>query len=75
VLLAAATRTITTTAAVMPEWIGNLQLVVEPRLADGAVYLAADTAQIDTVELGLLEENEDGPTLQEEREFVRDIIR
>lgn len=46
-----------------------------PRLANTAAYLAADAAQIDTVELGLLEENMNGPMIQEDREFVRDIIR
>lgn len=57
------------------EWIGSLQLVVEPRLAATGVFLAADSAQIDTCELGLLEENfTGGPTLTEETEFKKDTI-
>jgi hypothetical protein len=40
-----------------------LTLVVEPRLPTGAVYLATSPSQIDTVELGLLEENARGPVL------------
>jgi hypothetical protein len=58
-----------------PEWISQLQLVVEPRLASTAAYLAADGSQIDTVELGLLEENMNGPTLAEEHEFLRDAVQ
>lgn len=55
VLLAAATRHVTTaTEAETPKWLANLELVVEPRLADDAVYLAADSAQIDTFELGTM---------------------
>ncbi|MGH8698097.1 MAG: prohead protease/major capsid protein fusion protein [Burkholderiales bacterium] len=77
VLLAAATRTITTAPSsdTVPSWIGDLRLVVEPRLANGAVYLAADPPQIDTCELGLLEANQDGPTVETEREFIVDTQR
>jgi hypothetical protein len=75
-LLAAASRTLTTAATdVVPGWIGDLRLVVEPTLANGAVYLAASPEQIDTLELGLLEGNEDGPTLETERTFVVDTQR
>jgi len=73
-LLAAATRSVTTVDATTPQWIANLELVVEPRLAATAIYLAADSAQIDTCELGLLEENFGGPMITEDRsaEFRRD---
>jgi hypothetical protein len=63
-LLASGTRTATSTLdAENPEWISRLTLVVEPRLPTGAVYLATSPIQIDTVELGLLEENARGPVL------------
>jgi HK97 family phage prohead protease len=76
ILMASATRAISSTVeADMPQWIARLELVVEPRLPDDAYYLAADSAQIDTVEMGLLEENMGGPMLEEEREFGRDVIR
>jgi hypothetical protein len=76
VLLAAATRALTTsTSDTVPSWIGDLRLVVEPRLANGQVFLAADSSQIDTLELGLLEGNEDGPTLETERTFLVDTQR
>ena len=82
-LLAQATRHTTTTGAgttsaieaSTPKWLSGLQLVVEPRLPDDAMYLVAGSSQIDTVELGLLEENMGGPTLAEDEGFVRDIIR
>lgn len=76
ILLASATRVLTsTTEADTPQWIAQLALIVEPRLPTGALYLAADSAQIDTVELGLLSENIGGPFLEEEREFSRDVYR
>jgi hypothetical protein len=76
ILLASATRVITsTTEADTPQWIAQLVLVVEPRLPASAIYLAADSAQIDTVELGLLSENMGGPFLEEEKEFNRDVYR
>jgi phage major head subunit gpT-like protein len=75
-LLATATRqSVAGPTAVTPEWVARLQLVVEPRLASTAVYLFADSGQIDTLELGLLTENMDGPFLQEDREFIKDVIR
>jgi phage head maturation protease len=74
ILLANASRR-TTAEKATAEWISSLELVVEPRLASSAVYLAADSAQIDTIELGLLEENMSGPTLEEDQEFVRDEKR
>lgn len=75
-ILAAATRSVTTTADTVPQWIAGLALVVEPRLASTAVYLAADSAQIDTCELGLLEENFSGPTITEDTSeaFKRDVF-
>jgi HK97 family phage prohead protease len=72
VILANATRRVTTEKTT-PEWIASLQLVIEPRLANTGVFLAADPAQIDTCELGLLEENMAGPTLEEDREFRQDV--
>ena len=75
-LLAAATRHVSQSMeAETPRWLGNLELVVEPRLADDGFYLAADSAQIDHCELGLLEENVQGPSIEEDREFVRDVFR
>ena len=76
VLLAQAARSVTTVDSATPQWISSLELVVEPRLADGAFYLAADSGQIDTCELGLLEENFAGPTITEDRgeDFRRDVI-
>lgn len=74
IILANASRR-TTTEKDTAEWIASLQLVVEPRLPATATWLATDPNQIDTVELGLLVENEDGPVLEEEREFIRDEYR
>jgi hypothetical protein len=68
VLIANAIRR-TTTEKATAEWIATLDPVVEPRLTTAAWYLAADSSQIDTFELGLLEENIGGPVLEEEREF------
>lgn len=75
-LLAAAARAITTVDDSTPRWISSLELVVEPRLANTAVYLAADSSQIDHCELGLLEENFGGPTITEDRseEFRSDVF-
>lgn len=49
-------------------WLASLTLVTEPRLADGAFYLVADSNQIDTYELAMLE-GHDGPTVDENDEF------
>jgi HK97 family phage prohead protease len=71
-LLANAARPATGTDKTTGAWIASLELVVEPRLLDTTpfpVYLAADSAQVDTCELGLLEENMAGPTFEEERGF------
>jgi phage major head subunit gpT-like protein len=76
ILLASATRVISSSIeADTPQWIAQLQLVVEPRLAATAFYLAADNGQIDTIEMGLLDENFGGPYLEEEREFNKDSYR
>ncbi len=56
-------------------WIGSLELVVEPRLAATSAYLAADPNQIDTVELGLLQENINGPYIETEQGFTTDENR
>lgn len=75
-LLAAATRIVSQTQeAATPKWLTGLTLVVEPRLPANAVYLTADPVQIDSCELGRLEEHMNGPTVEEEREFDRDVFR
>ncbi len=76
-LLAASTRVISATLdSDRPQWLGRLQLVVEPRLPADAFYLAADPTQIDTVELGVLEENMSGPMVErnDNEGWRRDII-
>lgn len=74
-VLAAATRIVSTSAeSETPAWISQLVPVVEPRLPATAFYVAADSGQIDHVELGLLEENFSGPSFQEEQEFRKDIF-
>ncbi|WNG25815.1 hypothetical protein F0U62_18680 [Cystobacter fuscus] len=77
ILLASATRhTTSTTESDRPEWMGRLTLVVENRLpAANGFYLAASSDQIDTVVMGRLDENEEGPVIEEEREFNRDAWR
>jgi hypothetical protein len=75
-LIAAAGRMVVDEAAnVVTAWIGGLTLVIEPRLADGAFYLAADSSQIDTLELGLLAGNEEGPAIETEQGFTIDMTR
>ncbi len=70
ILLAAATKHVSSTSeAGTPQWLQKLELVVEPRLASNAFYLAAGNSQVDTAELGLLEENMQGPTLDKEEGF------
>jgi HK97 family phage prohead protease len=64
VVISNATRAVVSEKAT-PEWISSLQLVAEPRLANTAAFLAADNSQIDTIELGLLEENLSGPTIEQ----------
>ena len=76
-ILAAATRSVIATADALPpaEWISRLQLVVEPRLRQHGRLLFSDSAQIDTLELGLLEENMAGPSLFQEQGFTVDTIK
>lgn len=74
ILLANASRKVTSEKATA-EWVASLQLVVEPRLASTGVFLAADPSQIDTCELGLLEENIDGPHIETEQKFDTDESR
>ncbi len=74
ILLANASRR-TTSEKATAEWVANLTLVVEPRLAATGVFLAADSAQIDTFELGLLEENVAGPHIETEQGFDTDESR
>ena len=63
------------TEAMTPEWISRLGLVVEPRLADDAFYIAAAWDQIDHVEMGLLDENVGGPVVEEDVSFGTDVYR
>jgi hypothetical protein len=49
-------------------WLANLTLIAEPRLAAGAFYLLADSAQVDTFELAMLD-GRDGPTVDEDDTF------
>ena len=58
--------------AVLPGWIGNLELVVEPRLASNAFYLAASSDQVDTLEVAGLQADGGRPVVEEESEFNRD---
>jgi hypothetical protein len=79
VLLAASSRvrfgTVDEATEGRPAWLSSLDLVVEPRLAGlDAAYLAAGNDQIDTIELGLLEANLNGPMIEQRQEFVIDII-
>jgi len=75
VLLAAATRHALSGASIegtpTPEWIARLQLVVEARLPNNAAYLAADSSQVDVLELAYLED-EGGPTITERDKFDYD---
>jgi hypothetical protein len=77
ILLASATRVRLGSAdqatdGARPEWIGQLQLVAEARLADSAAYLLTDSAQVDHFELGVLEEMMGGPTVVREDSFLTD---
>jgi hypothetical protein len=75
-LLAASTRvTSGSMESDRAEWIGRLVSVVEPRLPPSAYYLLADSGQIDTVILGLLDENADGPVTEEEAVFANDSYK
>ncbi len=75
-LLAAATRYVSqSTEAMTPRWLSSLEMVVEPRLAADVAYVAASSDQIDTVELGTLDADGNGPTVEEESEFDRDVRR
>lgn len=67
--------TLRSTTGVTPEWIARLELVVEPRLGEGAFYLATTADQVDTVELGVLDENEGGPVIQQEETFSIDALQ
>lgn len=65
-----------------PAWIKGLKLVVESRLPATAAYLLASPDQIDTAELAYLSgdnheggDDQGGPVVEEEQEFVRDVRR
>jgi hypothetical protein len=53
---------------------GKLSLVVEPRLAGAAWYLAADPGEIDGLEYAYLE-GQEGPYIETERGFEIDGLR
>jgi hypothetical protein len=74
VILANSSRRMTSEKS-SAEWIASLELVVEPRLPTGAIYLAADSGQIDTIEMGALEENIGGPHMETEQGFDTDESR
>lgn len=73
-LLATSARAVAqgTGGGVLPAWIGGLQLVVEPRLAGSAFFLAAGAEQVDTLEVAGLAADAGKPVVEEENEFVRD---
>jgi HK97 family phage prohead protease len=75
VLIANASRPAAGADKTVAAWVASLELVVEPRIATTNTYLAAAPAQIDTCELGLLEENMGGPVIEEEEEFRKDVKR
>lgn len=74
-LLTLVTRRVLTVDAAQPEWIGNLEKVVEPRLDGSAFYLAASAGQIDHCELGLLEEQGGTPYVEAQQEFKADVYK
>lgn len=62
--------------ATTPEWISQLQLVVEPRLADAnGFYVAAHWNQVDTLELATLEADAGAPVIEQEPQFTADVVR
>jgi HK97 family phage prohead protease len=74
VLIANASRPAAGADKTVAQWIASLGLVVEPRLAATGVFLVADSAQIDSCELGVLDDNIGGPTVEENAEFVKDVL-
>lgn len=70
-VLAASTRAAPqgTAGAVVPSWVGGLTLVVEPRLASNAFYLAAGFEQVDTLEIAGLAADGGAPVVEEETSF------
>lgn len=69
ILIASASRHVTgasgtTTDGAQTPWIAGLQLVVEPRLS-AHWYVAASTAQVDTIEVATLAEANGGPIVEE----------
>lgn len=73
VLLAAAARSLSQGSdnELTPPWLANLQLVVEARLADSAVYLLTSPDTVDTLERAWLEAD-GGPVVKEEDGFGTD---
>jgi HK97 family phage prohead protease len=73
-LLADAARPAASGEKTTGAWVAGLQLAVEPRLPATAAYLLAGFEQIDHCELGVLEENVNGPSIEENHEFQKDVI-
>lgn len=69
------TKTVGVEGTPTPEWVSQLTLVVEPRLADDVFYLAADSSQVDTIELGLLDESGGAPMIATDEGFRVDSMR
>lgn len=57
--------------ALVPDWLAQLELVVEARLSDGAFFLLTAPTTIDTLERAWLEAD-NGPVLEEEDGFIVD---
>jgi hypothetical protein len=74
-LISSTSRLIATTADAAPaQWISSLQLVVEPRIPSTAVYLVANSAQIDCAELGILSDQGGAPFVEDETDFNTDAL-
>ena len=74
-LISSMSRLVATTAEAAPaQWLSSLQLVVEPRVATTAVYLVANTAQIDCAELGILADQGGAPFVENESDFNTDAL-
>ncbi|MFC3715592.1 head maturation protease, ClpP-related [Luteimonas soli] len=72
-LLAAAARSLSQGSdnALVPAWLAKLELVVEARLADSAIYLLTGPGSVDTFERAWLEED-NGPVISEKDGFETD---
>lgn len=57
----------------IPEWVRQLEVVIEPRIEHGGFYLAADPNQAESIELAYL--NGMGPHVEEDTHFSTDAFR